>query len=81
MPAEAMLGQQGSGFKIAMHALDGGRINIAACRCGCGCVCGSVQKEEAVLCCVVLYSVVRLFFVEEVVAGARSCCHVLVCVC
>lgn len=32
VPHEAMVGQQGAGFKIAMHALDGGRINIAACR-------------------------------------------------
>ena len=32
VPHEAMLGHQGEGFKIAMHALDGGRINIAACR-------------------------------------------------
>lgn len=32
VPHENMVGQQGSGFKIAMHALDGGRINIAACR-------------------------------------------------
>jgi alkylation response protein AidB-like acyl-CoA dehydrogenase len=32
VPQEAMLGQQGSGFKVAMHALDGGRINIGACR-------------------------------------------------
>lgn len=42
VPAQAMLGQQGAGFKIAMHALDGGRINIAACRCVClpvYCVC------------------------------------------
>jgi alkylation response protein AidB-like acyl-CoA dehydrogenase len=32
VPSEALVGKQGQGFKIAMHALDGGRINIAACR-------------------------------------------------
>ena len=30
IPAEDMLGQEGDGFKIAMTALDGGRIGIAA---------------------------------------------------
>lgn len=30
VPAEAMLGKEGEGFKIAMTALDGGRIGIAA---------------------------------------------------
>ena len=28
--------QEGDGFKIAMWALDGGRVNIGACRCGPG---------------------------------------------
>lgn len=32
--AEAMLGPEGSGFKLAMEALDGGRASIAACSLG-----------------------------------------------
>jgi hypothetical protein len=32
VPSEALVGQQGQGFKIAMHALDGGCINSATCR-------------------------------------------------
>src|ERR1017187_2390451 len=34
VPAENLLGTEGSGFKIAMSALDGGRLNIAACSLG-----------------------------------------------
>ena len=34
MPASNLLGVEGQGFKIAMSALDGGRINIAACSLG-----------------------------------------------
>ncbi len=34
VPASAMLGEAGQGFKIAMSALNGGRINIAACSLG-----------------------------------------------
>jgi len=34
VPAENLLGAEGSGFKIAMSALDGGRLNIAACSIG-----------------------------------------------
>ncbi|WES63194.1 acyl-CoA dehydrogenase family protein [Microbacter sp. GSS18] len=34
VPAGDMLGGEGEGFKIAMSALDGGRINIAACSLG-----------------------------------------------
>ena len=30
IPDENLIGQPGSGFKIAMHTLDGGRIGIAA---------------------------------------------------
>ncbi len=30
VPAENLLGQEGQGFKVAMHTLDGGRIGIAA---------------------------------------------------
>lgn len=34
VPAASLLGAEGQGFKIAMSALDGGRINIAACSLG-----------------------------------------------
>ncbi len=34
VPAASVLGGEGQGFKIAMSALDGGRINIAACSLG-----------------------------------------------
>jgi len=34
VPAENLLGIEGSGFRIAMAALDGGRLNIAACSLG-----------------------------------------------
>ncbi|MFH8251343.1 acyl-CoA dehydrogenase family protein [Microbacterium sp. B2969] len=34
VPAENILGGEGMGFKIAMSALNGGRINIAACSLG-----------------------------------------------
>ena len=34
VPASDMLGSEGEGFKIAMSALDGGRLNIAACSLG-----------------------------------------------
>ncbi|MAY41291.1 MULTISPECIES: acyl-CoA dehydrogenase family protein [unclassified Neptuniibacter] len=34
VPATALLGSKGEGFKIAMQGLDGGRINIATCSIG-----------------------------------------------
>jgi hypothetical protein len=34
VPAENLLGAEGEGFKIAMSALNGGRLNIAACSLG-----------------------------------------------
>jgi alkylation response protein AidB-like acyl-CoA dehydrogenase len=34
VPPENLLGAEGSGFKLAMSALDGGRLNIAACSLG-----------------------------------------------
>ena len=36
IPAENLLGAEGQGFKLAMVALDGGRIGIAAQACGVG---------------------------------------------
>jgi alkylation response protein AidB-like acyl-CoA dehydrogenase len=34
VPAENLLGEEGAGFTYAMRALDGGRLNIAACALG-----------------------------------------------
>jgi alkylation response protein AidB-like acyl-CoA dehydrogenase len=34
LPGEALLGREGEGFKLAMAALDGGRIGIASQACG-----------------------------------------------
>ena len=34
VPASSILGGEGQGFRIAMSALDGGRVNIAACSLG-----------------------------------------------
>jgi alkylation response protein AidB-like acyl-CoA dehydrogenase len=34
VPAENMLGAEGDGFRMAMSALDGGRLNIGACSLG-----------------------------------------------
>lgn len=34
VPADHLLGREGAGFKMAMAALDGGRLNIAACSLG-----------------------------------------------
>ncbi|MFS0734874.1 acyl-CoA dehydrogenase family protein [Microbacterium sp. 1P10UB] len=34
VPASAVLGELGGGFKVAMSALNGGRVNIAACSLG-----------------------------------------------
>jgi alkylation response protein AidB-like acyl-CoA dehydrogenase len=34
VPVSNLVGEEGDGFKIAMKALDGGRINIAACSLG-----------------------------------------------
>jgi alkylation response protein AidB-like acyl-CoA dehydrogenase len=34
IPAEALLGEEGQGFRYAMSGLDGGRLNIAACSIG-----------------------------------------------
>jgi alkylation response protein AidB-like acyl-CoA dehydrogenase len=34
LPADALVGNEGEGFRIAMSALDGGRLGIAACAVG-----------------------------------------------
>ena len=35
VPSDYLLGAEGEGFKFAMRALDGGRVNIGACSLGC----------------------------------------------
>ncbi|MDE2335561.1 MAG: acyl-CoA dehydrogenase family protein, partial [Rhodospirillales bacterium] len=52
VPAEDRIGEEGQGFRIAMSALDGGRINIAACSLGGARACldlalGHVQQRRA----------------------------------
>lgn len=34
VPAEALVGEEGKGFRYAMNGLDGGRLNISACSLG-----------------------------------------------
>src|SRR5205085_7916103 len=34
VPADRLVGEEGGGFRIAMSALDGGRLGIAACAVG-----------------------------------------------
>ena len=48
LPADAMLGNEGDGFKLAMIALDGGRIGIGSQACGVtrGCLEASVRYAK-----------------------------------
>eukprot|EP01100_Stratorugosa_tubuloviscum_P002145 TRINITY_DN148_c0_g2_i2.p1 TRINITY_DN148_c0_g2~~TRINITY_DN148_c0_g2_i2.p1 ORF type:complete len:471 (+),score=198.10 TRINITY_DN148_c0_g2_i2:38-1414(+) len=46
VPASNLLGELGGGFKIAMKALDGGRINIAACSLGAAQACLIASKDH-----------------------------------
>lgn len=39
IPAANLISKEGDGFKIAMKALDGGRINIASCSLGGAAFC------------------------------------------
>ena len=39
VPSENLVGKEGEGFKIALNALNGGRINIAACSLGGAMAC------------------------------------------
>ncbi|KAL4422755.1 hypothetical protein ABPG75_008952 [Micractinium tetrahymenae] len=45
VPEAMRLGQEGDGFKIAMAALDGGRINIGACSVGGAQFCLDTARE------------------------------------
>lgn len=45
VPAENLIGPEGDGFKIALNALNGGRINIAACSLGGAHACLNLVKK------------------------------------
>ncbi|MGD9650398.1 MAG: acyl-CoA dehydrogenase family protein [Dongiaceae bacterium] len=45
VPAENLLSKEGEGFKIAMKALDGGRVNIASCSLGGAQACMNLSKD------------------------------------
>ncbi|PRP87155.1 acyl-CoA dehydrogenase [Planoprotostelium fungivorum] len=45
VPVKNLIGKEGDGFKIAMKALDGGRVNIAACSLGAAQRCTDISKE------------------------------------
>lgn len=49
VPAENLLGNEGDGFKIAMIALDGGRINIAASSLGGAYTCFKQARNHALV--------------------------------
>ncbi len=46
VPVENLIGEEGQGFKIAMSALDGGRINIAACSLGGAKTCLRLTRDH-----------------------------------
>lgn len=46
VPIANLLGVEGDGFKIAMMALDGGRLNIAACSIGAARACLDATREH-----------------------------------
>jgi isobutyryl-CoA dehydrogenase len=46
VPAENLVGKEGIGFKIAMSALDGGRINIASTSLGAATHCLDQAKNH-----------------------------------
>jgi len=45
VPVENLVGKEGDGFKIAMKALDGGRVNIAACSLGAAQRCTDIARD------------------------------------
>lgn len=45
VPVANLIGKEGDGFKIAMKALDGGRINIASCSLGGAAFCLEAAKK------------------------------------
>lgn len=46
IPTSNLIGTEGQGFNIALHALNGGRINIAACALGGAKACLSLAKNH-----------------------------------
>ncbi|HEX8003076.1 MAG TPA: acyl-CoA dehydrogenase family protein [Mycobacteriales bacterium] len=58
VPAERLLGEEGIGFRIALSALDGGRLGIAAC---------SVGLAQAALSAALEYAKVRAQFGKPIV--------------
>ncbi len=46
VPAENLIGAEGEGFKIALSALNGGRINIAACSLGGAKTCIRLARQH-----------------------------------
>lgn len=46
VPADALIGGEGNGFKMAMVGLDGGRINIASCSLGAAQACFELAREH-----------------------------------
>lgn len=46
VPVTNLIGQEGQGFNIAMSALNGGRINIAACSLGGAKMCLSLARDH-----------------------------------
>src|SRR5690606_24213132 len=47
VPQANRLGDEGEGFRIAMRALDGGRVNIAACSLGGAAACLDLALAHA----------------------------------
>lgn len=45
VPCKNLIGSEGEGFKIALSALNGGRINIAACSLGGAALCLNITKN------------------------------------
>lgn len=45
VPKENLIGAEGKGFRIAMAALDGGRLNIGACSVGAAQICLDKARE------------------------------------
>lgn len=45
VPVTNLVGEEGAGFKIALHALNGGRINMGACSLGGAAACLKLTKE------------------------------------
>lgn len=45
VPKQNLVGQEGEGFKIALNALNGGRINIAACSLGGALACLRLTQD------------------------------------